>query len=115
MNAILAIHPYKSQGLWMFDDPGAGLHREPFVAGADQIIERLTEPIPDAAAGFTLLFSANPFPGATAELERGEEDLGGYWYSCAALGMKGWLCPALFRYFAEAPPRLHAQFRPRGD
>jgi hypothetical protein len=27
--------------------------------------------------------------------------------------MEGWLCPALFKYFDAAPPKIYAQFRPR--
>jgi hypothetical protein len=27
--------------------------------------------------------------------------------------MEGWLCPALFKYFAEAPQELYAQFEPK--
>jgi hypothetical protein len=26
--------------------------------------------------------------------------------------MEGWLCPALFKYFTEAPPRLYARGEP---
>ena len=69
MNAITAIHPYKDEGLWVFDDASVGLVREPFVSGADEIIERLVQGIPDAARGFTLLFSASPFPGDQTTLE----------------------------------------------
>lgn len=63
MNTIIAIHPYKSDGLWVFDDKKVGLIQEPFVSGADIIIERMVRDIPPAAEGFTLLFSASPFPG----------------------------------------------------
>jgi hypothetical protein len=31
MNAINVIVPYKHNGTWVFDDPGVGLRREPFV------------------------------------------------------------------------------------
>lgn len=58
MNSIIAIHPYMYQGLWVFDDPAVGLVQEPFVSGADDIIDRMVENIPDAQQGFTLLFSA---------------------------------------------------------
>ena len=58
MNAIIAIHPYKYEGLWVFDDPKAELVQEPFVSGADEIIEKMTQGIKSANAGFTLLFSA---------------------------------------------------------
>ena len=67
MNAIRAIHPFRYEGLWVFDDETVGLRQEPFVSGADGILDRLTTGIPGAAAGFTLLFSAQPFPGFRLE------------------------------------------------
>ena len=27
--------------------------------------------------------------------------------------MEGWLCPALFKYFDQAPERIYAQVKPR--
>jgi hypothetical protein len=41
MNVINVIAPYKHQGMWVFDDPRVGLVQEPFVAGADTIIDRV--------------------------------------------------------------------------
>ena len=61
--------------------------------------------------GFTLLFSSSPFPGYQLELEWVEKELGGNWYKSEALGMGGWLCPALIKYFNEAPERIYAQFK----
>jgi hypothetical protein len=113
MNAIAAIHPYKTEGLWVFDDPAVGLLQEPFVSGADTIIERMVESIPNADTGFTLLFSAQAFPGFQLELDWLRTEMSGNWYGSAALGMEGWLCPALFKYFESAPPKLYAQFRAR--
>jgi hypothetical protein len=69
MNGLIAIHPYKAKGMWVFDDPEVGLRQEPFVSGADAIIERLAQEIPNAELGFTLVFSAQPFPGFQAEFE----------------------------------------------
>jgi hypothetical protein len=114
MNAIRVISPYKYEGLWVFDDPAVGLLREPFVAGADLIIDRLTASIPDAAGGFRLIFSDRPFPGWTIRLEWRREEYGGQWYYCPEFGMEGWLCPALFLYFAEAPQELYAKAEPAG-
>jgi len=113
MNAITAIHPYKFEGLWVFDDPRVGLSQEPFVSGADRIIDRAVEGIPNAEAGFTLLFSAQPFPGFQLELEWRREEMSGNWYYSSALDMEGWLCPALLRYFEAPPPRIYAQFKAR--
>ena len=45
--------------------------------------------------------------------ERRRADSGGTWYYSEALGMEGWLCPALFKYFETAPARIYAQFRPK--
>ena len=49
MNAINVIAPYKWMGMWVFDDPRAELDKEPFVAGADIMMECLVADIPDAA------------------------------------------------------------------
>jgi Family of unknown function (DUF6717) len=112
MNSIIAIHPYKTQGVWVFDDQKVGLVQEPFVAGADDIIERMVSNIPSAKDGFTLLFAAAPFPGHHAVFERRREEMGGYWYYSPELNAEGWLCPALFRYFDSAPEKIYAQFKP---
>lgn len=111
MNAIIAIHPYKTQGLWVFDDERVGLREEPFVSGADTIIDRMVSVIPGAEQGFTLLFSIQPFPGFQLELDWLRPDLSGNWYRASAIDMEGWLCPALLRYFEAPPPKLYAQFR----
>ena len=41
MNAINVISPYKYLGMWVFDDERVGLVQEPFVAGADTMIDRV--------------------------------------------------------------------------
>ena len=41
MNAINIIAPYKYLGMWVFDDPRVGLVQEPFVSGADTMIDRV--------------------------------------------------------------------------
>lgn len=111
-NAIMVIHPYKNLGQWVFDDATTGLVEEPFVSGADTIIERMVQPIPDAEEGFTLIFSALPFPGYQLQLDWHNEEMGGNWYRAEALEMDGWLCPALFKYFLTAPANIYAQFKP---
>ena len=39
MNTLNVIVPYKWEGMWVFDDPRVGLSKEPFVSGADDMIE----------------------------------------------------------------------------
>ena len=80
MNSIMVIHPYKFDEMWVFDEEKVGLVREPFVSGADTIIDKMVSQIPDAENGFSLLFSAQPFPGYQAEFEWRGEEYGGNWY-----------------------------------
>jgi hypothetical protein len=112
-NSIFVIHPYKYLGLWVFDDEKVDLIQEPFISGADDIIEKVVSTIPDASDGFTLLFSASPFPGYQVKFEWRRPEHGGNWYYAEVLDMEGWLCPALFKYFDEAPALIYAQFKRR--
>jgi hypothetical protein len=111
MNSILVIHPYKAGGVWVFDDPRVGLVQEPFVAGADVIIDRMVEEMPGAESGVTIFFSAGPFPGSQHEFQWRRDESGGNWYYSPEFDLEGWLCPALFRYFDQAPPRLDVQVK----
>lgn len=109
MNSIFVIRPYKYLTLWVFDDEKAGLSQEPFVSGADEIIDLMVKDIPDADKGFILIFSATPFPSHQIELKWQGEDGGGNWYYAIKFEKEGWLCPALFKYFDKAPKHLYAQ------
>ncbi|MCL4855278.1 MAG: hypothetical protein KJZ78_28280, partial [Bryobacteraceae bacterium] len=53
--------------------------------------------------------SADPCPGFQRKLEWVREEMEGNWYKADQPPMEGWLCPALFRYFEEAPPELYVQ------
>ena len=113
-NAMLAISPYKTSSTpstWVFDDPAVGLRQEPFVSGMSEMIDHLVIEIHNAENGFTLLFSASPFPGYQAELTRLRND--GNWYQWEAKGMDGWLCLGLLHYFKEAPPKLYCKAEAR--
>ena len=68
-NSIFVIKPYKWEGFWVFDDPAVGLVREPFVGGADTIIDVATAHLPKADQGFLAVFSASYFPDAQIVLE----------------------------------------------
>lgn len=107
-NQIMTIAPYwlEEVGTWVFDDPAAGLKQEPFVEGVPEMIDDLVADIPDARSGFRLLFSAAPFPGYQRKVTRRRREFGGWWYAADEPPMEGWLCPALFRYFDEAPEKI---------
>ena len=115
-NHIMAIAPYwlEEVGTWVFDDPAAGLHQEPFVSGVPEMIDFLVKHIPDARRGFRLLFSATPFPGYQRQLTWQREEMGGNWYVSDDPPMEGWLCPALFRYFDGAPAQLYVKAETKG-
>ena len=110
-NQIMVIKPYKWAGMWVFDDEAVGLQREAFVGGADTLIDLGIErwQIPGASNGFILIFSKDPFPGANMQLEWVRPDGGGNIYQWE--GQEGWLCPALFKYFEKAPPRIYVQIK----
>ena len=105
-NALTVISPFKQDGTWVFSDPNTGLVSEPFVCGIPEMIDQMVAPIPNADKGFRLIFSANPFPGYAVELEWRREEYGGNWYFSPQFQMEGWLCPALFKYFTDAPAKL---------
>jgi hypothetical protein len=111
-NVISTISPYKYHGMWVFDDASRGLDKEPFVSGADVMIDRLVAGIPGAAEGFTMIFSDAPFPGYQVQGIRRREEWGGNWYYSPELDLEGWLCPALLKYFETAPRELYVQARP---
>ncbi len=108
-NSILVIFPYKYQEMWVFDDEAVGLTKEPFVSGMPQIIDILVKDIPNAENGFKLLFANTPFPGYQAQMTWLKEEYQGNWYYWEQEDMKGWLCPALFKYFATTPKEIYCQ------
>jgi hypothetical protein len=88
-NSLGVIFPYKRNGVWAFDDPSVGLVQEPFVLGIPEMIDELVKSIPGAENGFTLFFSATPFPQYAAELVYVGEDAGGSWYRHLETGLEG--------------------------
>jgi hypothetical protein len=118
-NAIFVIKPYKWNGMWVFDDERVGLDKEPFVAGADTLIDTAVQlkGVQNAEAGFLMVFSAGPFPDADFELEWLRTEAGGNVYrgrfevEGEMRDMEGWLCPALNLYYPVAPKKLWVQVR----
>lgn len=53
-----------------------------------------------------------PLPRCPHNLEHLREETGGSWYRRQETGQEGWLCPALLRYFPEAPRTLYVQVKP---
>ena len=119
MNAINIIKPYKWEGMWVFDDENVNLHREPFVAGIPEIIEAIlySKKI-DGENGFLMLFSDAEFKGADIMVEWTRFEGGGDIYKLTdwEFGkdfphMEGWLCPALRKYYKDAPKNIYIQVK----
>lgn len=108
-NQIQIIAPYFAHGTWVFDDDRVGLVQEPFVNGVPEMIDDLVQDIPNARQGFRLLFSTEPFPSFQRKLTWVREEMGGNWYRADEPPSEGWLCPALFRYFDQAPLELYVK------
>jgi hypothetical protein len=126
----MTIYPYLYEDTcWVFDDERTGLKEEAFVQGMTEMISRVVEAksIPNAAKGFALTFAAEPFDHdveltwmSSAELakafNRNAVDFmsPGNWYRGQVMGqeMIGWLCPALFCYFEQAPTKIFVKADP---
>lgn len=112
-NAMFTLQPYRYLGQWVFDDETRGLQAEAFVCGMSEIIDDVLvangiDPV-DVQDGFRLTFSTTPFPDHTHSLTWDRKGEGGNWYHCDQTKRSGWLCPALFLYYPEAPKKLYAR------
>lgn len=118
MNKTLELLPYALRGCWVFDDSRTGLKEEAFVLGMSEILTAVValQQIPNAAKGFLMRFSDQPFEGAIASVSKipgGGLEMGN-WYR-GQIGfqeMTGWLCPALYLYFAQAPEQIFMRAEP---
>jgi hypothetical protein len=95
--------------MWVFDDPQVNLVQEPFISGADTLIDLAVTSIVSADRGFLLLFSGQPFPGYEIHLTWRRADMDGNWYYSESLDHEAWLCPALLKYFDDVPRALYVQ------
>lgn len=106
-NSLMVVFPYKYQDTWVFDDAEMGLTKEPFVFGIPEMIDRISQDIPEANKGFKLIFSVKPFPGFQQSLIWVKEEYEGNWYKFSEQDLEGWLCPALLCYFENAPKKIY--------
>ena len=113
MNNVLELFPYQIHNCWVFDDVRTGLKEEAFVSGMTEIINKVVHQfkIKNPTKGFRMVFSDKPFVGFHASIQKieGGSKEAGNWYHGEICGdyMKGWLCPALYLYFPEAPSNIY--------
>ena len=106
MNQINHIKPYKNKNnVWVYTDENRGLKEEPFVCGIPNIINFHV----NGSKLFDLYFSSSPFPDHNFRLKRLHPENNGFWYLDPHSDLKGWLCPAMFKYFDKAPPKIYCK------
>jgi len=121
-NSVTTIHPYVYHGEWVFDDESRGLDKEAFVSGADSIMDMLyltaqgaTEAFIPETGQFSLRFSDTRFKGHHYKFDWVEDNGMKYdddqWnhYVEHTTGISGWLCPALLRFFPDAPRCIYVE------
>jgi hypothetical protein len=101
-NIINVIHPYLSEGAWVFDDPEVDIYGQPVICGIPGIIHKVAK----GNKKFTLIISTSPFPEYTAILKKLKDESPG-WYKFDGSNIKGWLCPAYLKYFADFPDNIY--------
>ena len=106
MNQMNTLEFYRKNDCWVYDDPTFKRVAEPLVLGASELLDTVMK----FQLGYItrkriiVTFSANVFPGALC----GHHE-GGNWYTFN--NERGWLCPALFDYFTNAPEELWISVR----
>lgn len=110
MNSIFVLFPVRNFGIWSFDDNQRGLVSEPFVGQTNDLIDQMAEEsghnVVDGLQ-IALLFSHIEFPDHQCNLSLEETSPYGTTYDDADRDLLPWLCPAFFKYFPQAPPKLY--------
>jgi hypothetical protein len=99
-------------GLWVYDDASFGVKEQPFVFGADLILEKMVAGVDEELDRVNILFSAIPFPGSEHRLEFVREETEGFVYLWADHNLQGWMSPSLRNYFPDPPPKIFLQLLP---
>lgn len=109
-NSLKFITVYRYNGFWVFDEPSVSLVKEPFVAGADTLIDILAKDKEKVA----FIFTEHKFPGYNLSLIKTNEEVDGTTgtdYTCPEYdNHKLWLCPALLKFFNEPPKEIFVKY-----
>ena len=112
MNSIHRILVRVVEGIWIYDDASFGVLEQPFVFGADLILEKMVAQVEGARGRLNLVFSSIPFPGSQFCLGFVREETEGFVYRWEKKNLQGWLSPSLRNYFPEPPPKIYLQLLP---
>ncbi len=112
MNSLFRIIIRLQDGLWVYDDATFGVKGQPFVFGADLILEKMVARVGEELDRVNVLFSSIPFPGSEHCLEFIREETEGFVYRWEEKNLQSWLSPSLRNYFPEPAPKIYLQLLP---
>lgn len=117
-NSIHIISAYIYDGQWVFDDASRELVKEPFVAGADTVIDLMSGRVDNESIDkCTLIFAPFPFPSHKYKaVHKQADEYDGNTYTFVVPDtdepiMDFWLCPALLKFFDEAPKEIYVEVK----
>jgi len=108
-NSIFRILVQRKNGLWVFDDERFGIVEQPFVFGADLILEKMAAQSGVNGERLNAVFAGIPFPGSEYTLRFVREETEGFMYRWEEENLQSWLSPSLKNYFPEPPPEIYLQ------
>jgi len=111
-NSIHRVLVRAVDGLWVYDDASFGVKEQPFVFGADLIIDKMVAGMEGVQDQVNVLFSGIPFPGSEYCLEFLREETKGFVYRWQDHNLQGWMSPTLRNYFPDPPPKIFLQLLP---
>ena len=111
-NSIHRVLVQAVDGLWVYDDASFGVREQPFVFGADLILEKMAAQVEGIGDRLNLVFSSIPFPGSEFCLGFVREETEGFVYRWEEKNLQGWLSPSLRNYFPEPSPKIYLQLLP---
>ncbi len=119
MNSVNFIHSYVHNGAWVFDDESRELDKEPFVEGADLLLDAMSgRDNYEYISQCSFYFSKNPLPNWDVKLTKESEDgYEGTYYMVdfPAKNAKNegpiWLCPALLKFFDKSPKNIYVKIK----
>jgi len=108
-NSIHRVLVWAVDGFWVYDDSSFGVKQQPFVFGADLILEKMAAQVKGVGDRLNIVFSSIPFPGSEFCLGFVREETEGFVYRWEEKNLQGWLSPSLRNYFPEPPPKIYLQ------
>ena len=112
MNTLFRILIRRQDELWVYDDATFEVKGQPFVFGADLILDKMVAGVDGVQDRVNVLFSAIPFPGSEHCIEFVRQETEGFVYRWEDEKLQGWVSPSLRNYFPDPPSKIYLQLLP---